>query len=60
MAETSEMELDLLQRRARELNFWIGRHVHYDPTVGGGDLYIMNKRRHAGERSRFASQIRDR
>jgi hypothetical protein len=40
MAETSDMEFDSLQARARDLDFFVGRHKTCDLTRGG-DLYLM-------------------
>ena len=49
MPETDEVEFDLLRRRAAELGFHVQRHRVFDPTLGNGDLYIMEKRRFPGE-----------
>jgi len=49
MPETDEVEFDLLRRRAAELGFHVQRHRQFDPTLGNGDLYIMEKRRFRGE-----------
>ncbi len=43
MAETSQMELELLQTRADAANFYVQRHKHWDPTRGNGDLYLQRK-----------------
>lgn len=49
MPEPTEMEFDLLVRRARELGFFLQRHRHYDPCSPGGDLYIQEGRRFTGQ-----------
>ncbi len=43
MAETSRIELELLQRRADASNYYVNRHKGWDPTRGNGDLYLMRK-----------------
>ncbi len=49
MAETSQMELDLLQRRADASNFYVNRHRNWDSTRGNGDLYLMRKIKFRGD-----------
>jgi hypothetical protein len=44
MAETDDIEFDLLRRRADEAGFFVQRHRDYDPCRGGGDLYLQEKR----------------
>jgi hypothetical protein len=41
--ETNEMEFDSLSARARDLGYFVGRHVKYDPLMSGGDLYLMER-----------------
>lgn len=41
MAETPEIEFDLLQRRARACNMYVNRHRNWDAARGGGDLYLQ-------------------
>jgi hypothetical protein len=48
-AETSEMELDLLQRRADATNCYCNRHRNWDPTRGNGDLYLQLKKKYRGD-----------
>ena len=48
--ETSEMELDLLRRRARMCSMYVNRHKHWDPARGTGDLYLQKKRSSAPTR----------
>jgi hypothetical protein len=49
-AETSEMEFDLVVRRARAAGFYVNRHKAWDPTRGdGGDLYMMPVRKFRSE-----------
>lgn len=43
MAETSEMELDLLRRRAARCGHFVQRHRAAD-TMIGGDLYLQQRR----------------
>lgn len=50
MAETSEMELGLLQRRARSMGFYCNKHREFDPARGTGDLYLMPAKRFRTER----------
>lgn len=50
MPETSEAELDLLQRRAKQVDFYCNRHKSYDPARGGGDLYLMVRKRFKHEK----------
>jgi hypothetical protein len=46
--ETSDMELDLLRRRADAANCYVNRHRQWDPARGGGDLYLMEKKKFRG------------
>jgi hypothetical protein len=43
--ETSDMELDLIQRRAKLAGCYINRHKFWDPVRGGGDLYLQRAKR---------------
>lgn len=44
-SETSQMELDLLQRRAELVGMYVNRHRQWDPlTDSGGDLYLMERK----------------
>lgn len=45
VAETSEMEFDLLTIRARNCDMFVGRHKDFDPIVSSGDLYLSHKAR---------------
>lgn len=45
MPETSEMEFDLVRRRADAVNFYVNRHKDFDPTRGTGDLYLQPRRK---------------
>jgi hypothetical protein len=49
MAETDDMEFDLLRRRAEALGYFVQRHRNYDPCMPGGDLYLAPSRRFRGE-----------
>jgi hypothetical protein len=49
MSFDDETEFDLLRRRAEPLGLHVQRHRTWDPARGGGDLYIMPKRRYRGE-----------
>lgn len=42
MSATSDMELDLLQRRAWGCGCYVNRHLKSD--IAFGDLYLMDKR----------------
>ena len=45
MAETTNMELDLLQRRAWTVGCYVNRHRNWDPLSDtGGDLYLMDRK----------------
>ncbi len=48
-AETPQMELELLQRRAEASNYFVQRHKYWDPSRGTGDLYLQRKRKFRGE-----------
>jgi hypothetical protein len=45
MKETSDIDLDFLQRRAKACGHYVNRHKFYDPTRGGGDLYLSKAKR---------------
>jgi hypothetical protein len=45
MAETSDMELDLLRIRADAAGCYVGRHRNWDPARGGGDLFLQWRRK---------------
>jgi hypothetical protein len=47
--ETSEMELDLLRRRASDCGMYVARHLKFDPCAGGGDLYLQRAKRFRGD-----------
>ena len=47
--ETSEMEFDLVRRRADAGNFYVNRHKNWDPTRGGGGLYLQHKKKFRNE-----------
>jgi hypothetical protein len=47
--ETSDMELDLLQRRASAANCYCNRHRTWDPARGDGDLYLQPKKKFRGD-----------
>lgn len=49
MAETSQMELDLLQRRADACGMYVNRHKSWDAARGGGDLYLQPKKKFRGD-----------
>jgi hypothetical protein len=49
MAETNDMEFDLLRRRAANVGLYLDRHLNFDPCLPGGDLYIASRRRFRGE-----------
>jgi hypothetical protein len=44
MSQTSEMELGLLQRRARACGMYVNRHKVWDAARGTGDLYLMEQK----------------
>lgn len=44
MPETSQMEFDLLVRRARLVGMYVNRHRNWSPLDSGGDLYLMEQR----------------
>jgi hypothetical protein len=48
MAETNEMEFDLLCRRADAGNYYVNRHKAADLTRGG-DLYLQPKKKFRGD-----------
>jgi hypothetical protein len=52
MASTDPEELELLQRRAAGLNLYCNEHLHYDPCRGGGPLFVIEKRRYAGQQTK--------
>lgn len=43
--ETPQMELELLQRRAKASGHYVNRHQWWDPTRGNGDLYMSRAKR---------------
>jgi hypothetical protein len=44
-AETSQMELDLLVRRAKANGMYVNRHKQWNPmSDDGGDLYLMPRK----------------
>lgn len=45
VAETSEMEFDLLIMRARHCDMFVGRHKDFNPAHSRGDLYLSHKAR---------------
>jgi hypothetical protein len=47
MSNTDEIELDLLQRRARACNHYVNRHKAASPM--GGDLYLQPAKRFRSE-----------
>lgn len=47
--ETSDMELDLIQIRARACNHYCNRHRQWDPARGGGDLYLQRAKKFRGD-----------
>ena len=51
MAETDEMELDLLRRRADACGMYVNRHKEWDPNRGNGDLYLQRKKKFRYERN---------
>jgi len=46
---TDDMEFDLVVRRARAAGFYVNRHRNFDPCREGGDLYLMPRRKFAGD-----------
>ena len=46
MAETSEMELGLLRKRADASGYYVNRHKNWDPMRGNGDLYLQPKKKY--------------
>ena len=50
MAETSDIELGLLQRRAKSMGLYCNRHREFDVLRGTGDLYLMPAKRFRTER----------
>ncbi len=44
MSETSEEEFFELRRRARKVDTFLQRHRVFDPTMGGGDLYLAEQK----------------
>jgi hypothetical protein len=49
MAETNQIELQLIQRRASAGNYYVNRHVSWDAARGGGDLYLQPKKKFRGD-----------
>jgi len=51
MSEVSDMELDLLRRRAvvAGSGYYVDRHKDWDPAQGNGELYLAHKRRSRNE-----------
>jgi hypothetical protein len=49
MAETDQMEFDLLQRRARAAGYYVNRHKNWDPARGTGDLYLQRAKKWRNE-----------
>lgn len=45
MRETSDMEFDLVRRRADAVNCYVNRHKNFDPARGGGDLSLQPRRK---------------
>jgi hypothetical protein len=50
-AETDELEFDLTRVRCEREGFYLGRHKNFDPTLGGGDLYVMPTRKFRDQRN---------
>jgi hypothetical protein len=48
-AETDDMELDLVQRRADAAGYYVNRHRNWDPARGTGDLYMQRKKKYRGD-----------
>jgi hypothetical protein len=57
-AETAEMELELLRRRAEASGHYVNRHKTFDSTMPGGDLYLMEKRTRWNAKRHLPSIIR--
>lgn len=50
MGETSQMDFDLLRRRAKACNHYVNRHKVFDAARGNGDLYLQPAKKFRDER----------
>jgi hypothetical protein len=49
-AETSQIDFDLVVRRARDAGMYVNRHKSWGPFDSGGDLYLMPRKRFRDEK----------
>lgn len=48
---TDDLEFELTRRRCEREGFYLGRHKNFDPVMGGGDLYLMPRKKFGDQRN---------